>query len=170
MRISLVVAAAEDNAIGGNNDLLWKLPNDMRFFKNLTWGMPVIMGRKTFLSMAGKALPGRFNIIITRDPAAFSGQQGIWVASNLDQALELAASTDCKEAFIIGGGEVYRESLKMAHRIYLTRVHASFPGADVYFPEMDPAVFFKIDSVSMPADQRHAHAYTFETWERGSLS
>jgi dihydrofolate reductase len=170
MRISLVVAAAEDNAIGGNNDLLWKLPNDMRFFKNLTWGMPVIMGRKTFFSMSGKPLPGRFNIVVTRNPAAFSEQEGVWIASNLDQALALAASTDCKEAFVIGGGEIYSESMKVANRIYLTRVHAHFPGADVHFPEINLAVFSKTDSNSMPVDQRHAHAYTFETWERGSLS
>lgn len=170
MRISLVVAASEDNAIGGNNDLLWKLPNDMRFFKNLTWGMPVIMGRKTFVSMSGKPLPGRFNIVVSRNPEVHALPAGIWSAQNLEEALELAATTGCKEAFVIGGGEIYRQSLPIAQRIYLTRVHAQFPDADVHFPEINTGLFTRVDALPMPADQRHAYPYTFETWDRRPLS
>lgn len=170
MRISLVVAASTDNAIGGNNDLLWKLPNDMRFFKNLTWGMPVVMGRKTVESMYGKPLAGRFNIVMTKNAAALSLPSSVGIASDLDSALVLAASAHCKEVFVIGGGEIYTQSMAIAHRIYLTRVHAQFPDAEVYFPAIDTTVFEKIAALDMPADQRHAYAYSFETWERKSIA
>lgn len=166
MMISLVVAASENNAIGLDNALLWKLPNDMKFFKNLTWGMPVIMGRKTFESMASKPLPGRINIVISRNPDALPSLENVWPASSLENAISLAHSTDCVEAFIIGGGDIYRQSITIAGRIYMTRVHASYPDADTFFPAIDESLFKIADVVDMPADEKHAQAYRFETWQR----
>jgi dihydrofolate reductase len=166
MMISLVVAASENNAIGRDNSLLWKLPNDMKFFKNLTWGMPVIMGRKTFASMASKPLPGRINIVISRNPEALPVMENLWPASSLEQALELAHSSDCREAFVIGGGDIYRQSITMADRIYMTRVHASYPDADTFFPTIDDSLFRIENAIDMPADEKHAQAYRFETWQR----
>lgn len=164
--ISLVVAASENNAIGLDNSLLWKLPNDMKFFKNLTWGMPVIMGRKTFESMASKPLPGRINIVISRNPEALPVMENVWPASSLEQALELARSSDCREAFVIGGGDIYKQSIAMANRIYMTRVHASYPDADTFFPTIDDSLFRIENAIDMPADEKHAQAYRFETWQR----
>ena len=166
MIISLVVAASENNAIGLDNALLWKLPNDMKFFKNLTWGMPVIMGRKTFASMASKPLPGRINIVISRNPKALPIMENVWPASSLENALALALSSDCREAFVIGGGDIYKQCMTMADRIYMTRVHASYPDADTFFPAIDET-FFRIEhAVDMPSDEKHAHSYRFETWQR----
>ena len=166
MKISIVVAAALDNAIGKNNDLLWKLPADMRFFKNLTWGMPIIMGRKTFESMRSKPLPGRINIVITRDASSLGKIEGIVLASSLDDAIAKARSTDCKEAFVIGGGEIYRQAMNMTNAIYMTRVEACYPEADTFFNEIDQAKFSLVDTYAHPADEKHSHAFRFETWER----
>ena len=167
MIISLVVAVANDNAIGGNNGLLWHLPNDLRFFKNTTWGMPVVMGRKTFDSMAGKPLPGRTNIVITRDASALSATGQVHFVSTIEMALQKAAETDCKEIFIIGGGEIYKQSLSIANKIYLTRVHGNFPEANVFFPAFDSLGFNMTDKISMQRDEKHAYDYDFEVWEKG---
>ena len=166
MKISIVVAAALDNAIGKNNDLLWKLPADMRFFKNLTWGMPIIMGRKTFESMRSKLLPGRINIIITRDPSTLQMVEGVVVVSSLEEAMAKASATDCKEVFVIGGGEIYRQALNLTDVIYMTRVEAYYPEADTFFNAIDPARFSLVDSHAHPADEKHSHSFRFETWER----
>lgn len=166
MKVSLVVAAALDQAIGKNNDLLWKLPADMRFFKNLTWGMPIIMGRKTFASMRSKALPGRINIVITRDPSTMADHKGIHVVSSLQDALRLAEGTDAREVFVIGGGEIYQQAMTIADRIYMTRVHATYPDADTHFREIDPEQFRLVDALEHPADDKHSHTFCFETWER----
>lgn len=166
MKRSIVVAAALDDAIGRDNDLLWKLPDDMRFFKNLTWGMPVIMGRKTFESMRSKPLPGRINIIITKDMNRYQENEQLRIAGSLDQALEIAKSTDCRESFIIGGGEVYKQILPVADRIYMTRVETTFPDADTHFDMIDPNQFEMVDSYVHPADEKHAFPFRFETWDR----
>ena len=160
--ISLIVAAASNNGIGKNNQLLWHLPNDLKFFKNTTWGMVVIMGRKTFESV-NKPLPGRINIIITRQ----SGYQpeGVWVAASLDEALSKAASTNCRELFVIGGGEIYRECMPRATKIYLTRVHATLE-ADTFFPAIDQSTWKQTGQLHFKADEKHAYDYSFETWER----
>jgi dihydrofolate reductase len=167
MLISLVVAAAEDHAIGGGNALLWKLPNDMKFFKNLTWGMVVIMGRKTFASMGYKPLPGRVNVVISRDPGMIEQTTTLLSAGSLEQALELARNTDCREAFVIGGGEIYKQSLPLVDRIYLTRVHAYYPDADTHFNIDDS--FGRVEITPMPADDKHAVAYDFEIWDKIQL-
>src|SRR6185369_17080687 len=111
MILSHVVAASTNNAIGKDNQLLWHLPNDLKFFKNTTWGMPVIMGRKTFESF-NKPLPGRFNYVITRQ--ANWNAEGVTVAKDITEALQKAAETNCKELFIIGGGEIFKQSMELA--------------------------------------------------------
>src|SRR5687767_11348028 len=133
MIMSMVVAASDNNVIGKDNKLLWHLPNDMKFFKNTTWAMPVIMGRKTFDAL-GKPLTGRTNIVITRQKK-WKGD-GVTVVENLDEAMAAAEHTDAKEAFVIGGGEIYKQSIDRAERIFLTRVHGFFEG-DTFFPEMN---------------------------------
>lgn len=166
MIISLVVAVADNNAIGGNNKLLWHLPNDLKFFKNMTWGMPIIMGRKTFISIAGRPLPGRINIVVTRSPLEIKERENLWVVSTMEQAFERAKETDCKEVFVIGGGEIYRQSIITAGKIYLTRVHAGFPEATVFFSDIDGDLFDLVDAIEMQKDEKHFFNYTFETWER----
>lgn len=167
MILSLLVATSTNNAIGLNNQLLWHLPNDMKFFKNLTWGMPIIMGRKTFESIGKKALPGRLNIIVTQQHNLnhLQNNTDTWVVHSLEEAITQAQQTDCKEAFVIGGGQIYTAAMPMAQRIYLTSVHAHFE-ADTFFPEINTTDWKKISCKDYAIDEKHAYAYSFELWER----
>ena len=158
--VILLVAAAENNAIGKNNQLLWHLPNDMKFFKNTTWGMVVIMGRKTYESV-DKPLPGRFNIVITRQ--ADWKADDVITATDLNDALQKAAETNCKEIFVIGGGEIYKQSMEIADKIYITRVHASFD-ADTFFPAIDESKWQLTANQDFGVDEKHKYAYSFQTW------
>ncbi|MCF8341681.1 MAG: dihydrofolate reductase [Chitinophagaceae bacterium] len=166
MKISHVVAMGLNNEIGMNNTLLWHLPNDMRFFKNITWGMPVVMGRKTYTSLAGKPLPGRFNIVLTNNLTFNPQDTKVKIASTLHQAIEMAKETDCKEVFIIGGGEIYKQSLELTDRIYLTRVLNEFPNAEVFYPSIDLLQWKKVQSLEFPVSEKHVYPYNFEIWER----
>ncbi len=163
MIINLVVAAAENNVIGKDNKLLWRLPNDMVFFKNTTWGMPVIMGRKTFESL-GKPLKGRTNIVITTNNE-FARNNGVIVANSFDTGLKESEKTDAKECYVIGGGEIYKLALPLAHRIYLTRVHTTIEG-DTFFPVIDEKAWQMVSSTKFEPDEKHAFAYSFEIWQR----
>ena len=162
MILSQVVAAAENNAIGKSNQLLWTLPNDMKFFKNTTWGMPVIMGRKTYESL-GKPLAGRTNIIITRKQNW--QPEGVFVANDIREAMATAAKTDAKEAFIIGGGEIYKQTMPLTQRLYLTRVHTTIEG-DTFFPEFNKADWELLSQLDFTADAKHAYDYSFQVWQR----
>jgi dihydrofolate reductase len=164
MIISLIAAASTNNVIGKEGKLLWSLPNDMKFFKNTTWGMPVIMGRKTFDALAGQPLPGRFNFVITRNKDWDRGKSKVQVAPGLGQAISLAQETDCKECFVIGGGEIYAEAMPLADKIYLTRVHTIVEG-DAYFPVIDEKVWEMTSHLDFPVDDKHAFAYSFQVWE-----
>jgi dihydrofolate reductase len=159
----MVVAAADNNVIGKDNRLLWHLPNDMAFFKNVTWGMPVIMGRKTYQSL-GKPLKGRTNIVITNSKN-FSPGAGVIVAHSISEAIDQASSTDAKECYVIGGGEIYKQAFSQAHRIYMTRVHVS-PSGDTVFPSIKENEWKKISSTPFEADDKHAYSYSFEIWQR----
>ncbi|MBS1512509.1 MAG: dihydrofolate reductase [Bacteroidetes bacterium] len=161
--ISLIVAASENNAIGREGELLWNLPNDMKFFKNTTWGMPVIMGRKTYASV-NKPFPGRYNFVITRQ--AGWKADGVTVASDINDALQKAKATNCKEFFIIGGGEIYKQSMDIADRIYITRVHHSFADADAFFPEIDETKWKLVSNEDFEFDLKHAYPYSFQIWEK----
>lgn len=164
MIISQIVAAGTSNEIGADNTLLWHLPNDMKFFKNTTWAMPVIMGRKTYESIAKGALPGRYNIVITRNPSFDPGDEKVLIAVNLQDAISRAAATGCKEAFIIGGGEIYQQSLAHTKRIYMTRVHHSFPNAQVHYAGV-PKEMRRISHIDFPQDEKHAYPFSIEVWE-----
>ena len=162
MKISLVVAASDNHAIGKDNQLLWHLPKDMRFFKNTTWALPILMGRKTFESLGNKVLPGRMNIIITRQ--ANKQYEGAKVVASLDEAIELAKQNDYKELMVIGGGEIYSMAMPLAQTIYLTRVHTTIEG-DTYFPELSKE-WVKESSEPQLADEKHAFNFDFEIWQR----
>ncbi|MFZ4058817.1 MAG: dihydrofolate reductase [Ferruginibacter sp.] len=160
--IALIVAASTNNAIGLNNELLWHLPNDLKFFKNTTWGFPVIMGRKTFEAV-NKTLPGRVNIVITRNQDWSA--PNVVVAHDIFDAITKAKLENTHPIFIIGGGEVYRQSMPIADRIYMTRVHADLLG-DAYFPEIDTTQWELVAEENFPADEKHAYAYAFQTWDK----
>ena len=162
MKISLVVAASDNHAIGKDNQLLWHLPKDMRFFKNTTWALPILMGRKTFESLGNKVLPGRLNIIITRQ--ANKEYEGAKVVASLEEAIELAKQNDYKELMVIGGGEIYSMAMPLAQTIYLTRVHTTIEG-DTYFPELGKE-WVKESSEPQLADEKHAFNFDFEIWQR----
>jgi dihydrofolate reductase len=165
MIVSLIVAASTNNVIGKDNQLVWHLPNDMKFFKNTTWGMPVVMGRKTFEALAGKPLPGRFNFVITRKKDWDPHNDKVKVVSTLEASIAAAEETDCKEAFVIGGGEIYAASMSVADRIYMTRVHTVVEG-DTYFPVIDEKNWEMISHLDFPADEKNAYAHSFQVWER----
>ena len=165
MIISLIVAASTNNVIGKDNRLLWHLPNDMKFFKNTTWGMPVVMGRKTYDALAGEPLPGRFNFVITRNKDWDPQKPKAVVVADLAAALRLAAETDCKETFVIGGGQIYADAMPLADRIYMTRVHTVLEG-DTYFPVIDEQQWELTDNKDVPVDDKPAFAYSFQLWER----
>jgi dihydrofolate reductase len=163
MNISLLVAASENNVIGKDNGMLWSLPNDLAYFKNLTWGFPMIMGRKTFDSLS-KALRGRTNIVITRNPNP-PLMPDVLYASSLEEALDKAAETDALECYVIGGGQIFSEAISIANRIYMTRVLSTFNG-DAYFPAISPEEWTCVSVLPFEPDEKHAYPYRFEVWER----
>jgi dihydrofolate reductase len=166
MIVSIIVATSLNNAIGKNNQLLWHLPADLKFFKATTMGCPVIMGRKTFQSI-GRTLPGRTNVVITRDKNFNSDNQfGIVVVSSIDEALvKLHAE---KEVFIIGGGEIYNQTIGMVDTIYRTVVNTDIDG-DVYFSEINPDEFNLVWEEKHEADEKNTFDYTYQKFERISL-
>jgi dihydrofolate reductase len=162
MIISLIVAASENNVIGTGNTLPWHLPDDFKRMKDLTLGKPIIMGRKTHESI-GRALPGRLNIVITRQKELkFLGCEKV---SSLQEALKRAAHERSEEVFIFGGGEIFKEALPMAERVYMTRVHAHVDG-DAFFPELLPSEWKMTWFEKHPADDKHQYAFTFQNFER----
>jgi dihydrofolate reductase len=165
MIISQIVAASTNNVIGKDNKLLWHLPNDMKFFKNTTWGMPVVMGRKTYEALAGEPLPGRFNFVITRNKEWDPHNDKVKVVDTVAGAIRLSVETDCKETFIIGGGEIYAAAMSITDRIYMTRVHTVVEG-DTRYPVIDEKEWQLTDNRDFPADDKHAFAYSFQIWER----
>lgn len=158
MVLSVIVAIADNGVIGGGNELLWHIPDDLKRFKRVTSGHSVIMGRKTFESI-GKPLPNRRNIVVTRNLEFFV--VGVEVASSLATALEMTKNE--AEAFVIGGGEIYRQALPMASKLYITRVHAEYKG-DTYFPEIDPKKWQLV--YSEKGNPTISPNYTFEEYIR----
>ena len=162
MTISHLVAASENNVIGKDNHLPWHLPNDFKYFKNKTWAMPIIMGRNTYESL-DKPLPGRFNIVITTKEDW--KRDDVIVAHSVDEAIAEGLETDCKEIFIIGGGEIFKQSIGIINKIYLTSVHTTVEG-DTFYPEIDKTKWKLISEDLHSAEEKHAFAYTFQTWEK----
>jgi dihydrofolate reductase len=158
--IIMIAAAAENNALGKDNELVWHLPDDFKRFKNLTSGHPIIMGRKTFESFQ-KPLPNRLHIIITRQKNYQA--EGCLVVSNLENAIALTDKN--QDAFVIGGGEIYQQALSFTDKIELTRVHDSFE-ADTFFPEIDEKEWQLIQEEYHPKDEKHKIDFTYQTFTR----
>jgi len=166
MKISLVAAVAKNGVIGADGGLAWKISDDLKWFKKVTMGMPIIMGRKTFESI-GKPLSGRDNIVVTRSPAFDPG--GVFIARNIAAALRLARACALKsgadEVCIIGGGEIYAQTIDLADRIYLTRVDAKLEG-DVYFPPLDLAAWTETPEGGCAQNERNSHDCRFFILDR----
>ena len=162
MRVSLVVAAARNGVIGHRGGIPWKLPDDQRFFRDLTKGHCIVIGRKTFDEI-GRALPDRKNLVVSRTPRASAG--GVEFFTTLEAAIEWARANGFAECFVAGGEGIYREGLEFADCVYRTRVDAE-PEGDTFFPEIDEAVWTCTERRPHPVDARHAHAFVFERWER----
>jgi len=154
--VSIVVAADERWAIGRNGGLPWRLPEDLKHFKALTLGKPVVMGRKTWDSI-GKPLPGRHNLVVSRQ-GNLSLPEGVTLVRSLEEAL--VAAGPLPEVCVIGGAEIYRLALPLTSTIHLTRVHATLP-ADTYFPAIDATRWVEVAREDRPTDERHAYAYSF---------
>lgn len=155
MPVSIIVAADDHGGIGRRGQLPWRLPEDLKRFKALTLGKPIVMGRKTWESI-GRALPGRRNLVISRQPGFLAA--GAEVVESLDAAL--AAAGDVPEVCIIGGAEIYRLALPATEHVHLTRVHATVD-ADAWFPALDMAQWEEVAREDHAADERHAHPYSF---------
>jgi dihydrofolate reductase len=155
MRISAIVAMSQNRAIGKNNQLPWHLPADLKHFKQVTMGRPILMGRKTYESI-GRPLPGRYNIVITRD-ANFQAP-GCLVTTSIDTALAAVAESD--EIFIIGGALLYQQMMPRIHRLYLTVIQQEVEG-DAFFPELDLNQWYEIERVDHSADEKNPHPYSF---------
>lgn len=162
--ISLIVAVTNNGVIGRENDMPWHLPADLAYFKRVTSGHPVIMGRKTHESI-GRALPNRTNIVITRQPD-YVGHGEIVVSSGLSEAIALAQMEDREEIFIIGGGQIFADALSLADRVYRNRIDTTIDG-DTFFPDLGME-WQLMSSESHPADERNVFALNFEVWSKKS--
>ncbi len=166
MRFSIIVAAGENQVIGADNDLPWRISSDLRRFRILTMGKPIVMGRKTFLSL-GRPLDGRDNIVITRDKGF--EQEGVFIAYSIEEALQLgevkAIDRGVEEVMIIGGAEIYNAALPIASRIYYTLVHTA-PDGDTYFPKLDESEWQKVSSEHFAAHENDTADYSLMMFER----
>lgn len=160
MILSLIVAVSKNNVIGADNGLLWQMPADLRHFKAVTMGHTVIMGRKTYESI-GKPLPGRRNIVVTRQEE-FSAN-GCEIANSLQDAVDLC--TKEQEVFIVGGGEVYKQAIHAADKIYLTRIYGQFEG-DTVFPEINFSEWRLTKYLKHHSDEKNPYDYSFSEYER----
>jgi dihydrofolate reductase len=158
--LALVVAVADNAVIGRGGGLPWHLPEDLRHFKRITLGKPLLMGRRTFESI-GAALPGRRNLVLTRGAGRYP--EGVEVVSSIEAARALAA--EAEELCVIGGAALYAQTLPLARRLYLTQVHGAIEG-DVRFPDWDNSEWRELERREHPADGRHAFAMSFLTLER----
>jgi len=160
--IAVIVAIAENNAIGKNNQLLVHLPEDLKWFKRITQGHKVIMGKRTYYSLPKRPLPGRTNIVLSDIP----GEQieGCLMAYSIPEVIEHCDKD--QENFIIGGGSVYHQFLPYALKLYITKIHTSFEEADTFFPEINPVEWKIVESEKHFADEKHLFDYTFLTFSR----
>jgi dihydrofolate reductase len=162
MTIAIMAAKARNNVIGKNNDLVWHLPADLKHFKKTTHGHYVIMGRKTFESL-GRPLPGRLNIIITRNRDLFI--EGAIVLANMQEALDLAESQHQQLVFILGGGEIYRQTMDQADVMFITEIHHEFEG-DTHFPDISDRIWDEAERFDFPADDENPYPYSFVKYIR----
>jgi len=162
MTVSAIVATAKNNVIGMNNDIPWYLPADLKYFKKKTLDHHIIMGRKSYESI-GRPLPKRTNVIVTRDP--FYVASNCLITHSVEEALQLALDNNEDEAFIIGGGEIYKLAMPFVDRLYLTEVDLEVEGA-VFFPTIDLAEWELVSEEAHEADEKNKMAYTFKIFER----
>jgi dihydrofolate reductase len=158
MKVTMVAAAAENNALGKDNDLVWHLPDDFKRFKSITSHHHIIMGRKTFESFP-RLLPNRKHIVITKQKDYTA--ENVEIVHSIEDALDLCIGQE--EVFIIGGGQIYKQALTFADKIELTRVHGTFE-ADAFFPEIDLSKWTLINEEKHPIDDRHQYAFTYLTY------
>ena len=161
MEKCLIVAIADNLAIGKDNALLWHIAEDMKFFRTTTTGSPVIMGRKTYESI-GRPLPKRLNIVISRSMEA---PEGVIVVDSLEKAFAAAEESGAEKCFVMGGGQIYREAMADADVLYVTEVHAAFE-ADTFFPEIDPQVWEACERSGAVTDEKSGYEYEFVTYRR----
>lgn len=163
MKITLIVAKAKNNVIGKDNQLIWKLSSDLRRFKNLTTGHHILMGRKTFESL-GKPLPNRTHLIITRNPD-FQAPDGHFSFTSLVNAFIFCNKMEVDELFIIGGGQIYLESIDLCDVLEITEVECE-PDGDTFFPEINPKIWKETERESFPADEKNEYPYSFVTYKK----
>ncbi len=166
MKISIVVAVADNNAIGKDGNLLWRLPRDMQYFKEVTWGHHVLMGRKTWDGIPPKfsPLPGRVNIIVTRQEGFVC--EGCKVVKSVEEGIEFARMSGEQELMVIGGGEIYRQALAKTNKIYLTKVKNTFSDADTFFPVLSQQEWKAVNSEWNMADEKNEFDFEFVVLER----
>lgn len=164
MRISIIVAVAENGVIGRGGQLPWRLPADLRRFKRLTMGHTVVMGRRTWESI-GRQLPGRRMVVVSRQPGYRTNVEGVAIASGLDEAVRLAADAGEDEVFIIGGAELYREAIPRADRLYFTCVMADVEG-DTFFPDLDWSEWCLLESEECEANESNEFLHLFHVLQR----
>lgn len=165
MTISIIAAVAENLVIGKNNDLVWRLPDDMKYFMETTKGHHVIMGRKNYESIPHKfrPLPERQNIIVTKQDNYHA--EGCKTTDSIENAITLARQDNPEEIFIIGGGQIYAQSIDLADKLYITAIKKSFDG-DTFFPAIDKNDWREVSRIHHPADERHAQAFDFVIYDR----
>lgn len=163
MEIAMIAAVAANGVIGKNNDLVWNLPDDMKYFMNTTKGHHIILGRKNYESLPPKfrPLPNRTNIVVTRQPSL--NLTNTVVVNSLKQAFDYSKNQN--KIFVIGGGQIYKQAFPFADTLYITEIHESFDG-DTFFPEYDKNDWEEISRTFHPKDQRHAHAFDFVVYQR----
>ena len=166
MEKCIIAAVADNGAIGKDNDLLWHIAEDMKYFRRTTVGHPVVMGYRTFLSIGGKPLPKRDNIVISTRPWA-DVPEGVKVAGSLEEAYAL---TDVDKVFVMGGGETYRRALPTADKLYITRVHTCIKDADTFFPAIDPAIWEVESAAPTATDPETGYDYEFIVYRRRSFT
>lgn len=166
--VSIIVAKAQNNVIGKNNSLIWHLPADMKYFKEKTIGHCVITGRKNYESIPEKfrPLPDRTNIVVTRQKNYAA--PGAIVVDSIENAIEKAKGISNKEIFIIGGSEIYKQTLQLADKLYITEIDHSFEG-DAYFPEVDPTLWAKKSEIKCNKNEKNKYDYTFVEYEKNAI-
>jgi len=162
MNLSIVAVIGENNEIGKDNNLLCRLPADLKYFKELTTGHTVVMGRKTFESLPKGALPNRKNIVLTRNKDL--SFDNCLIYSSFSNVINKEQDSD--EVFVIGGGEIYRQALPLANKLYLTRIHAKFENADTFFPDIDYSEWEEVSREEHKADEKNPYNFSFLVYER----
>lgn len=160
---TIVVAASENNVIGIDNNLPWHLSDDLKFFKKITLGKPVLMGRKTFESL-GKPLPKRLNIVLSRSHQNLP--EGVLQFTNYAEAIQHLENINSEEVCIIGGGVVFADALENVDQIFLTRVHTILENGEVFFPDLDTAKWTIVWEEHHPADEQHQYSFTFQQFKK----